>query len=113
MRYTAIFHKKVDVLRVNADGPSDQLTCEVLAVFFEPVQSARRSRRAASGAFGGKLEPSRIEAEGEPVVIRSPSRGVQARGTRLEYDLKKNAGNLRGPGLAARHQARGARAASR
>ena len=100
VRYTATFHEKVDVLRVNADGPSDQLTCELLAVFFEPVQSADAAAGQPAAPRGGfpKLEPSRIEAEGDPVVIRSPSRGVQARGTRMEYDLKKNAGNLRGPG---------------
>jgi hypothetical protein len=85
-RHAATFHKHVDVIRANLAGPSDQMTCELLAVFFEP----------AGGS--SKLEPSRIEAEGEPVVIRSPSRGVQARGTRLEYDLKKNSGGLQGPG---------------
>ena len=38
-RFVAIFHKKVDVLRTNADGPSDQLNCEVLSLFFEPAGS--------------------------------------------------------------------------
>jgi hypothetical protein len=100
LRYAATFERKVDVLRVNVDGPSDQLTCELLSVFFEPAQSATPTEPQPAAPRRGfpKLEPSRIEAEGNPVVIRSPSRGVQARGTRMEYDVKKNAGHLRGPG---------------
>ena len=99
-RYVATFNKHVDVLRINPDGPSDQLNCEVLSIFFEPadVGTTAQPSSAARGGGPGKLEPARIEAEGTPVVIRSPSRGVQARGTRLEYDIKKNAGDLRGPG---------------
>ncbi|HVU90353.1 MAG TPA: hypothetical protein VHD36_23690 [Pirellulales bacterium] len=98
-RFAAIFRKKVDVLRTNADGPSDQLNCEVLSLFFEPAGGggAAPAPAARRGGFGN-LEPSRVEAEGDPVVIRSPSRGVQARGTRLEYDIKKNAGGMKGPG---------------
>ncbi len=98
-RFAATFRKHVDVLRVNADGPSDQLNCEVLSVFFEPMGEAAKAPKSAAGRGDmPKLEPSRVEAEGDPVVIRSPSRGVQARGTRLEYDIKKNAGGLKGPG---------------
>jgi hypothetical protein len=99
-RHAATFRKHVDVMRANLEGPSDQMTCELLSVFFEPAGSTPAATPGATAPVGGtsKLEPSRIEAEGEPVVIRSPSRGVQARGTRLEYDLKKNAGGLQGPG---------------
>jgi lipopolysaccharide export system protein LptA len=69
-------------------------------VFFEPAGSdgAAGTGPVAPNSGFSKLEPSRVEAEGTPVVIRSPSRGVQARGTRLEYDLKKNSGELKGPG---------------
>ncbi|HEY4309577.1 MAG TPA: hypothetical protein VGN12_09030 [Pirellulales bacterium] len=99
-RFAAIFNKKVDVVRANLDGPSDQLTCEVLSLFFEPAGGATADVQSKSPrpAALSKLEPSRIEAEGDPVVIRSPSRGIQSRGTRLEFDLKKNAGGMQGPG---------------
>ncbi len=99
-RHAATFRQRVNVLRVNNDAPSDQLTCELLSVFFEPVGGAAVAPGTPTPPRGGfpKLEPSRVEAEGNPVVIRSPGRGIQARGTRLEYDVKKNAGSLRGPG---------------
>ncbi len=54
-RFAAIFHKKVDVLRTNPDGPSDQLNCEVLSLFFEPAggtgAAPRRLRAAAVSAI--------------------------------------------------------------
>ncbi|MBI2826811.1 MAG: hypothetical protein HYX69_19225 [Planctomycetia bacterium] len=94
-RYSAEFHDRVDAVRINPDGLNDQLTCVVLTLFFQPEQSpAGQAPRSGPP----KLEPSRVEAEGNPVIIRSPSRGVQARGHLLEYDLKKNTGRLTGPG---------------
>ena len=101
LRHAAVFHKHVDVLAVNLEAANDHLSCEVLSIFFEPVlggATGANPQPAATRQTFPKLEPSRIEADGNPVVILSPSRGIQARGTRLEYDLKKNAGSLRGPG---------------
>jgi hypothetical protein len=120
-RYEATFERSVIVSRVNVNGPSDQLTCELLSLFFETVALTPAAGAASSTASSGtrstrapsvnatkaaadkkagfpKLELARIVATGSPVIIRSPSRGAQARGQRLEYDVKRQSGSLGGPG---------------
>lgn len=91
VEYVARFENQVDVVRSNPHGPADQMNCERLSIFFEP-----------SGEASGpddprpKLEPVRLEATGNPVVIRAPSRGVQARGEQVEYDIRSGAAKLGG-----------------
>ena len=101
-RSLATFTDQVDVLRLNTEGlPSDQLNCELLAIQFGPRERAAKPRKAASGrvqrddASDSKprsssfdLEPRRVEAVGDPVVIRAPSQGGHARCQRLEYEVK-------------------------
>jgi lipopolysaccharide export system protein LptA len=104
-KYVATFNRNVDVLRVNPSGPSDQLTCEMLSLFFEAVPTApgdaatiaKKSAPTSSKTSQGssKLEATRIEARGNPVVVRAPSNGVQARGQELDYNMKTGVGNLR------------------
>lgn len=102
-RYVAVFHRNVDVLRLNPMGPSDQLTCEILSLFFEatpaaPADAAKTASQSNSSKktpSSAKLEPARIEARGNPVVVRAPSNGVQARGQELDYNIKTGVGNLR------------------
>jgi hypothetical protein len=100
----ATFSEQVDVLRLNANGPSDQMNCELLAIYFarrEQASAATKAARPAAKAQpggSGTLEARLVEARGEPVIIRSPSTGGQARCQRLEYDLKSGRVSLDGPG---------------
>jgi hypothetical protein len=71
----------VDVVRATAEGGTDQLACEMLAILLG----------AAGGGQGepgrGGLEPQEIQAKGTPVVARSTAAGLEARGARLGYEL--------------------------
>lgn len=78
----ATFRDRVDVRRLNPDGPSDQLTCELLSFFFDEVP-----RPGGKPGAMPKLKPRRIEALGHPVVLSAPTQEATARGERLEYDL--------------------------
>lgn len=95
IKKVATFEDRVDVLRINPTGPSDQLDCELLSIFFTDSADPAASRSKGSGKRGKKqpagslkLRPERIEARGDPVVVHAPSEGVHARGQRLEYELK-------------------------
>jgi len=116
--YVASFHEKVDVLRRNPQGPSDQLNCERLSIYFAPKQTEAARNPAgpidvandatdeaglfdeldspADDSSGSKnvlppLEPRLLVAEGSPVVVRSPSSGSQARCERLSYNVPHRA----------------------
>ncbi|MBN2293037.1 MAG: hypothetical protein JXM70_11465 [Pirellulales bacterium] len=98
------FEEQVDVMRFYPEGPSDQINCELLSVYLMPkektngkkanVQKAGTKKKAKNRATKqekpglDKLEPRRIVALGSPVVVRSPNNKVEARGNRLEYDMK-------------------------
>ncbi len=95
----ATFEDCVDVWRINPVGPSDQLECDRLSIYFEeqgppsasPDAAAQRassdSSSSASRRGAGRLVPRRIEARGNPVVLAMPSQQVAAQGERLEYDF--------------------------
>jgi len=96
----ATFEDHVDVLRLHPSGPSDQINCEVLSILF-----ARRHEAAVrpgphpsavppSRAGLPDLEARRIEARGNPVVLRAPSQDVEGRGELLTYDLQENSAAL-------------------
>lgn len=104
--YKAVFHDHVEVLRLNAEGGSDQMLCERLTLTFEPDPTAGAKSGAANEAAAGndkpsggmpKLRPKSLSARGNPVRLNSPSRGVEARGQRLEYDIQKRSGKLTDP----------------
>jgi hypothetical protein len=95
LRKVATFKEQVDVLRINPTGPSDQLNCELLSVFFSdrialapggPNHAGDDPKKRPAGSLN--LQPQRIEARGDPVVVHAPSQRVHARGQRLEYDLQ-------------------------
>lgn len=86
-QHIASFEDAVDVIRLNPDGPSDQLTCQLLSIYLRPKGSTGES--AAETTDKPKtnlaLEVDRVVAVGHPVVLRAPSMGATARGQRLEY----------------------------
>ncbi len=82
IEHQATFRDHVDVRRMNPDGASDQLTCELLSFYFE-----EEARPGAKPGASPKLKPRRIEALGRPVILTSPAQNATARGERLEYDL--------------------------
>lgn len=92
--YVATFHKQVHVVRLNAVGPSDTLTCEKLALHFEPDPTAVSADGSKPKGGAVKLRPKLIVADGNPVILESPSNAVDARGRRLEYDVQTRSGKL-------------------
>ena len=87
----ATFHDHVDVMQMHASGPSDQINCELLSIYFARQRNGlgrpSEEPQAASGETATlDLQPRRIEATGNPVVVRAPNQQFQARGDRLEYD---------------------------
>jgi hypothetical protein len=99
---TATFREHVDVLRLHADGPSDDLSCELLTIFLEPKRDlAQRKpptnpteKPAKVGLLD--LEAQRMEAVGEPVTISAPADKVQAQGDKLIYNVWTGRINLQG-----------------
>jgi lipopolysaccharide export system protein LptA len=89
VKYVATFHDQVDVLRLRPQGQSDHLQGEVLSLFFAPVADG------AAAAFP-KLEPSRIEVRGLPVIMQSTLEDLDARGDFLTYELKTGRISLEG-----------------
>lgn len=93
-RYVATFHEQVHVVRLNAVGPSDTLTCEKLSLHFEPDPTAAAADGATPKGGVPKLRPKLIVADGNPVILESPSNAVDARGRHLEYDVQTRSGKL-------------------
>jgi hypothetical protein len=88
-RAAASFHERVDVVRLST-GPSDLLNCEVLTVYAEqgrkqPADPAAAAPSVASAAGSPDLPIRRIEARGDPVTLRSPSRGIYVQCRGLEF----------------------------
>src|SRR6185312_9901912 len=90
----ATFNDHVTVVRLNPSAASDQLTCDVLDVYFEADAKPAAAAAEANQPPSSKLRPSRLTARGNPVVLDSPSNGMRARGQRLEYDVQNRAGKL-------------------
>jgi lipopolysaccharide export system protein LptA len=88
-RNSASFHDNVNVFRPNAVGESDQLSCEVLTTFFEShgdkPAATQSAAPAAAGAETPGLRVRRIEARGDPVVVRSPGRGIYVHCRGIDY----------------------------
>jgi len=99
----ATFKEQVDVVQINFEGPSDQMTCDQLAIEFEtaPEEAAAAAPNqpaappgAANASDSPKMRISWIKADGSPVIITAPSSGFRARGRRLEYDVNKGSGDM-------------------
>jgi hypothetical protein len=96
IKYVASFDENVEVWQVNPQGPSDQLSCSQLDLYFARKQDSdapperstldTASRQRADIRW---LEPDRIVAMGHPVVIVSPSRQAQVRGNRVQLSLRQ------------------------
>jgi hypothetical protein len=96
VRYRASLDRDVEVRQVNPVGPSDQLTCNQLDLYFSPrlaadgtaepsvAQPRRRQQRDLL-----RLEPAVLVAEGHPVVVISPARRAEARGERIQIGLRE------------------------
>ena len=50
VQYVASFDHQVDVPRTPQDGPSDQMACETLIVYFGPAHSVRQPRPGADSS---------------------------------------------------------------
>jgi hypothetical protein len=70
---------QVEVVRTVPGGSTDQLACELLAIVLG------RQEPAAGGK--SELKPVEIQAKGTPVVARSSGAGLEARATRLGYEI--------------------------
>lgn len=100
-RRVASFEDQVDVLRLNPSGPSDQLNCRLLEIYFatesdettppEDAAPAAATPESSTDLAAKKVASNvaKIVALGHPVVLQSPSFGATARGERLEFDLAK------------------------
>ncbi|MGD0519135.1 MAG: hypothetical protein ABSA26_16490, partial [Thermoguttaceae bacterium] len=91
VKRVATFADNVLVSRVNPNGPSDQIQSELLSIYF----AARDNSKPDSDNLSN-LEPERIEALGNPVLINAPMKNLIGRGERLEYNKKTNLMSLDG-----------------
>jgi hypothetical protein len=71
---------RVEVMRELPGGGSEDLTGDLLAIVL------RRDEGETGGRRGG-LEAREIQAKGTPVVVRSTAAGLEARATRLGYEI--------------------------
>ncbi|MBN2022198.1 MAG: hypothetical protein JW809_05345 [Pirellulales bacterium] len=105
----ATFHDRVSVIRSYPDGPGDSLTANTLTVHFIPRRDKAKKDQPPPGGPATtattppaspappddpsnspgllELEPARLEAQGQPVVIQSPRDDAYAQGEHLDYDL--------------------------
>jgi hypothetical protein len=83
----ATFRDQVNVLGTHPDAPSDQLTCDLLSVFFTRPPHSAAPAKGKPNAPGFDLQPARIEAQGAPAVLTSPFNHLEARAERLQYNL--------------------------
>jgi len=91
VRSTASFNDRVDVVRLG-DGPGDQLNCQILTVFFEqrggPQADGVPPKPAVPtdpNAPRSNLPIVKLEARGDPVTLRSQSRGLYIHCRGLDY----------------------------
>jgi hypothetical protein len=94
--YRASLDRDVELRQINPSGPSDQLACQQLDLYFTPKPRAegeiepglaeprRRQQRELV-----RLEPAVIVAQGHPVVVTSPARRAEARGERIQIGLRE------------------------
>lgn len=80
------FEDHVDVVRTVPGGSTDQIACELLSILLGRVEDPAAAS-AVGGDVRGGLKPLEIQAKGTPVVARSSGAGMEARGTRLGYEI--------------------------
>jgi hypothetical protein len=96
IKYIASFDENVEAWQVNPQGPSDQLSCSQLDLYFArkqdsdaPPERATLDTASRQRADVRWLEPDRVVAAGYPVVIVSPSRQAEVRGNRVQLLLRQ------------------------
>lgn len=96
IKYIASFDENVEAWQVNPQGPSDQLSCSQLDLYFArkadsgvPPERSTLDTASRQRADVRWLEPDRIVAAGNPVVIVSPSRQAEVRGNRVQLLLRQ------------------------
>jgi hypothetical protein len=90
----ASFKDQVDVYRALPQGVYDQMTCEELRIFFgdKPRANANHHNAVALPAGAGtrlSLQPERLLATGNPVIVQAPSTGLFVRANELEYEIQR------------------------
>ena len=98
--YIASFDRDVEVVQLNPEGPSDQLSCQQLDIHFAPKLADSDQPPAADTTREqqkdlGKLAAQTVIAQGYPVVVVSPSRSKKkndhgdrvARANRIELQI--------------------------
>ncbi|MDP6446112.1 MAG: hypothetical protein QF805_20150, partial [Pirellulaceae bacterium] len=90
----ATFRDNVDVTRLAAAGPNDQLSAQVLELHLADqsspkIAAAAADDRSASGNGHGNasMKLKRIVARGEPVIVTAPSSSGSARAQWLQFDV--------------------------
>ncbi len=84
----ATFRDQVDVQRIQPNGPSDHMGCDLLSIYFtRPAQRPGAAPPAKQTAPGFDLQPARIEAQGTPTTLNAPLDHLQARAERLQCKL--------------------------
>ncbi|MBC8876841.1 MAG: hypothetical protein H8E44_46025 [Planctomycetes bacterium] len=87
----ARFEGHVEVRSLNPDGPSDQLSCNLLLIYFFDRNEKAKEQLGSDGAKPtdiSTLAVERIVAEGSPAMLRAPSYAASATGDRLEFDFR-------------------------
>ena len=91
-RHVATFTDQVKAKRIHPSGMHDQLSCDLLAIYFTPKQETppageNTDADRPSNAFAS-LQAQRLYAEGSPILVQSPSTDASARCRRLDYNLQ-------------------------
>ena len=86
--YIASFDRDVEVVQLNLEGPSDQMSCQQLDIHFGPKAPADADLPPAADVPHdeqkdlARLTAESVIAQGYPVVVVSPARQAEARATK-------------------------------
>ncbi|MCH5376873.1 MAG: hypothetical protein JJ992_23140, partial [Planctomycetes bacterium] len=88
-KLVATFEDQVEILHKNLDRPSDQLTCDLLAIYFRRGEAggqlAAREKNADLPDLS-TLEVDRVVLRGSPAALDMPSQSASARAQQIEYN---------------------------
>ncbi len=90
----ARFEEDVEVFRAEANGPANQLSCELLAIDFENSSAAATETSPETSGVNtqprrqpAQLRVRRLTAKGAPVIVRLATHNIVARGEQLTIDI--------------------------
>jgi lipopolysaccharide export system protein LptA len=84
-KHAASFYDHVNVVQPGLLGEADQMTCELLTVLFDPNRAKSSEPSSPQSAETASAAVRLIQARGNPVIIRSPQRGIYARCPGIDY----------------------------